>query len=624
MIVKMKKAELVVLKEDKDRLMKSLQKYGELMLITSSDNEQFHEVADDSQYLQRIEKSIKELKSYQEKSGRLGASYVVDYDEFMKADPKRKELLERIEKTNEDIARLESENKTLLDSIRFLEPWNDLDIRLSDLTAPKYANLHAGFVELRYLSTFENAISSYGGEIILLGRTNEGQALVFAVYYKDNEEVLEKVKNLGYVEQSLPAENKFVREIVAEKQSLIDRNSQRINDLQSELKELSSNVRELELLNDQINSQKELEKAHGLDTVSAVYLEGWVRKDRVDRLEKAVKESTDIYDLEISDPLPEEQPPTVTKNNAFVAPFETITDMFAKPSPYEVDPNPAMAPWYWLLFGIMMGDAGYGLVMAILFYLLIKVKKPKGNSLKLMRIFLYASIPTIFWGVLFGSYFGATWHPILLEPMAEPLPFLILSLAIGVLHILSGILMKAYSNLINGHVFDFFADQLSWISIIVGLCFLFIPVAALKSASVPMVAAGAVVVVLTAGRHKKRLIGKAISGVLSLYSVTGYMSDVLSYSRLLALSLSSAVIAMVMNMLAGMIQGSIIGFIFSIFIYIIGHTFNIVMGLLSAYVHDSRLQYIEFFGKFYEGGGYEFKPLSLKLKYIDEVNEKEN
>ena len=132
---------------------------------------------------------------------------------------------------------------------------------------------------------------------------------------------------------------------------------------------------------------------------------------------------------------------------------------------------------------------------------------------------------------------------------------------------------------------------------------------------------GAAVILLTAGRAKKGIVGKVVGGFGGLYNITGYMSDILSYSRILALSLATGVVGMVMNLLAGMIQGSVIGFIFSLLIYAVGHVFNLAMGLLSAYVHDSRLQYIEFFNKFYEGGGYAFRPLKVDPRYVEVVDQ---
>ncbi|MFA7367832.1 MAG: V-type ATPase 116kDa subunit family protein, partial [Bacilli bacterium] len=170
---------------------------------------------------------------------------------------------------------------------------------------------------------------------------------------------------------------------------------------------------------------------------------------------------------------------------------------------------------------------------------------------------------------------------------------------------------------------DIFFDQLSWILLLLGIGLFaggstILPI--LTNIGIGMIIYSVTIIIIFGGRKKDNIFGKIIGGVGSLYGITGYMSDILSYSRLLALGLSTAVVGMVMNMLAGMIQGSVIGFALSIIVYIIGHSFNLVMGLLSAYVHDSRLQYIEFFGKFYDGGGEKFVPLSLKLKHIKKVN----
>ena len=156
---------------------------------------------------------------------------------------------------------------------------------------------------------------------------------------------------------------------------------------------------------------------------------------------------------------------------------------------------------------------------------------------------------------------------------------------------------------------------------ITGLGLLFLPATAAVGKWMAII--GALVILCTAGRGNKGF-GKVTGGFLGLYNITGYMSDILSYSRILALSLATGVIGMVMNLLAGMVQGSVIGFVFSLLIYLVGHVFNIAMGLLSAYVHDSRLQYIEFFSKCYEGGGYAFQPLSIDPKYIDVVTHRQS
>lgn len=627
MIVPMKKAHLVVLKEDQERLLQSLQKHSVLMLIKTGDNEDHQAI--DGQVLNRIEKSIANLEKYREEKNN---EIIVNYEEFIQEDPRRQKYLEETERINDTILRLQNNNQSIQEELDVLAPWKGLDIKLSDLSSPRYAKLHIGFIEARKLSEVEKAIESQNGDMTVVGQKDYSLAILYAVYYQDDETLLNELKNLGFEEYQLPTVDAYAKDLIFEKETLLQNNKQEIERLEENLKELASNIEELLVLNDQLNSQLELveAKVSNITTYATCYIEGWVRSDEVDQLNEAIKEATDVYDLAITDPSPEEIPPTVTKNNDFTASFEVITDMFSKPNPNEVDPNPIMSIWYWILFGIMMGDSGYGLLMMIASHLFIKYKKPKGGTLRIIKIFYYSGITTIIWGILFGSFFGYdpvnligrlfgknNWGFALIAPMDDPLSMLILSLAIGVLHIISGLIMKAARNFVDKEYFAIFADQVSWILILAGICLFVLPPT--KSIGMIMVIVGAVTVVLTAGRHKKNLFGKITGGILGLYDIANYMSDILSYSRILALALSTAVIGMVMNMLAGMVAGSVIGFILAAVIFVVGHVFNIAMGLLSAYVHDSRLQYVEFFGKFYDGGGYEFKPLSLKLKYIDEV-----
>lgn len=618
MIVPMKKAKIVVLKEDRERLLLSLQKYGEIMLIPQSEDHEILDTTTEENFIQRTEKSLRFIKNYQEKKGFFSDYKEVNYDEFVNVDPKRLTLLKQIEEAEEQISRLKSENELIKESIAVLKPWSLLDEKLSNLSSTKHARIHVGYIDRRSFEILENEVKNVGGEVNSFGLAPEGQTIVISLYYEDNDEIMEKVRNLGYLEATLPKSNATVSEIIEEKEKIILNNNEEIDQIKTELKQLSLSITELELLNDQMETIKNLKSSPITHTLETVYLEGWVRSDRIERFQSSISEATEIYDLELIDPEKDEVPPTAVKNNKFVSAFETITDMFAKPKINEVDPNPTMSFWYWIIFGMMMADVGYGIVMAIVFFGLIKLTRPKGNALKLMRVLLFASIPTVIWGVLFGSYFGKTLNPILLDPTLETMKMLILSLVIGALHIITGILVKAYTNFIRKDYFAILFDQLSWISVLVGIGLMFLPAYA-KIGQI-MALSGAIIIVLFAGRKSKNIFGRFGGGLYSLYGITGYMSDILSYSRILALSLSTAIIGYVMNLLASLLQASIVGFIFSIFVYLVGHTFNIVMGLLSAYVHDSRLQYIEFFNKFYEGGGYEFEPLSVKLKYIDHVN----
>ncbi len=619
MIVPMKKVHIVALKEDQRALLTSIQKSGELMLLASEDVLIDEDAIFEENVIRRTDKSMRFLKKFQEKQKLFSNYHEVDYQTFVTPDPKREQLLEQVEKAEERLQQLKNENDSLKESILFLNTWKELDLPLDKLNSSKYVNIHLGFVEVKNVEALKILISEVGSELNFFGITSEGQAALIANYYEEEQVAMEKIRLLGFNEITLPKEPLFVSEMIANKQGQLEANEQMMLSITEEMQIQSKQLTELKLLSDQMATISELKKAPITKTLSTIYMQGWVRSDRQKALEKAIKEVTDYYDIDFYDPSPEETPPTVTKNNRFVTAFETITDMFGKPNPNEVDPNPMMSFWYWIIFGIMMADVGYGLVMLILFATMIKLMKPKGNALKLYKVLAFSGITTAIWGALFGSYFGVTWNPILFIPMDDPLTMLILSLIIGVLHVISGLLVKIYANIKSKQYLAALYDQVSWILIIIGLGLLFLP----KYSQIGTILAiiGASLIVLFAGRKSKNIVGRLGSGLYALYGATGYMSDILSYSRILALSLSTAVIAMVMNMLAGMIQGSIIGFVFSIAIYLVGHVFNLLMGLLSAYVHASRLQYIEFFGKFYEGGGYEFKPLSLKLKYINEIKE---
>lgn len=618
MIVPMKKAEIVVLKEDRNSLLKSLQRYGEFMIITEDEN---RETPITNPLLQKTDKYLKLLKKYKDKPSFVREIKEVDYHDFVSIDESKHNLIQRIEDIDEEIKTLESQNTSLKQSIEFFKPWQELEFVPNLAKSLKYAVVRIGYIEPRNVEKFKKISENFGSIISFYGVSQDnGQTIVVSSFIEDDQVIYDEMKMFGFNEINLETNGLLVNKLIDDKSNLLSSNLSRIKELHDEIRTFSQSSGELEVLSDQISSFDEINNASFVKTLETTYLVGWIRSDRIERFEKSVNEATDIYDIAITDPKDDETPPTVIKNNKFIRPFETITDMFSMPSKDDVDPNPVMSFWYWITFGLMMGDAGYGLVMLILFYILLKAKKPKGDGEKLFKVLFLSGFTTILWGVLFGSYFGATFMPILFIPMKEPLKMLIFSLVFGASQIICAILVAAYKNYKKKQYMDILYDQVSWILLIVGLGFLVLP--ALSKIGMIMALIGAGLILLMAGRSKKNIFGRIGGGFGSLYGITGYMSDILSYSRLLALGLSTAVVSMVMNMMAAMIQGSPIGFIFSLFVYIIGHAFNIAMGLLSAYVHDSRLQYIEFFGKFYEGGGYAFKPLSFKLNYVDKVNDK--
>jgi V/A-type H+-transporting ATPase subunit I len=561
--------------------------------------------------VQRADKSLQLLKKYVDKKEKTKVET---------SDLNGEKILYAVESATDEMQTRQAEIQTLRDKVAFWMPWEGMEEPLSASDFSRDALFLTGTVEIRRLEEFRKFIAELGGELREYGKTDHGVAVLVVLFREEEPGFSEEAKSLGFLEVSLPKEGNTPVAILDSLNRRIAENQLRIAALQKELQTLARQREELGRLADVVASEAQRKKAALGETLDTVYLEGWVRSDRTERLERAVRSVTDLYDLEFRDPLPGEKPPTVTQNNRFVDAFECVTDMFAKPDPNELDPNPVMSFWYWLIFGMMMGDAGYGVVMLGVIGLLIKKMKPKGNALRLFRVLFYTGFSTILWGILFGSYFGFTWNPILLEPMAEPMNMLILSVVVGILHLFSGLLIKAWSNFKKRDFLAVYADSFAWIFLVGGLAMLLLPVTAPIGKWLAIL--GAASIVLFGGRSAKKVPGKIGLGLYSLYGASGYLGDILSYSRILALAMSSAALAMVMNMLVGMLSsGSVIGVIGGALVFLIGHSFNLGMGLLSAYVHASRLQYIEFFGKFFTGGGIPFRPLERQWNHVDPVNE---
>ena len=277
------------------------------------------------------------------------------------------------------------------------------------------------------------------------------------------------------------------------------------------------------------------------------------------------------------------------------------------------------------IFGIMMGDAGYGLIIAALSYFALRKFKLRGTGKKLVSLILLGGVSCILWGSIFGGWFGNAGAlvglpPLWFDPINEPLTMLIFCFALGLIQIFAGMGLKAYMNIRQGKIWDAVFDQGLWYVTIIGLI---IMVTLSKAVGQYMALLGAAGLVLTQGRHQKNIVKRIFSGLLSLYDITGYFSDMLSYSRLFALALSGSVIATVINQLGLMAANSWIGWIIAAVVLAAGHGFNILISILGAYVHTSRLQYIEFFGRLFETGGHAFRPLRIKTKFIDVYQEEE-
>lgn len=359
-------------------------------------------------------------------------------------------------------------------------------------------------------------------------------------------------------------------------------------------------------------------------TENSFLLEGWIPVPLVADLEEMVEEQTETAVLLLRDPEPGEEVPVLLQNRGPSEAYEVVTKLYGSPQKYELDPTPYMAPFFFLIFGICFSDAGYGMVLALLSFLALRKLKLAGGGEQLVKLLFLGGVSSIIFGVLFGSFFGdlTQFSPLWFNPLEDPMYMLIFSFALGLIHIYFGMGLQAYRNIKAGRFWDAVFDQLTWFLFLNGLVMLLLP--ATFAIGKWLAIGGAAGLILTQGRSQQGIIKKFLSGLVSLYNTTGYLSDVLSYSRLLALGLATGVIASAINAMGGMIAGSTVGTILMILVLIGGHLFNIVISTLSSFVHTSRLQYIEFFGKFFEGGGRFFQPFGKRFTYVDVVGEDKN
>ena len=367
--------------------------------------------------------------------------------------------------------------------------------------------------------------------------------------------------------------------------------------------------------------RREEAKSRLVGTDKVVLLEGWLPADRCAALEKALEPFTCA--IETREPTEDEYPqvPVQLKNNKLTRPLNMVTEMYSLPAYGTLDPNPLMAPFFILFYGIMMADMGYGLLMMIASVIISKKYRPKGTSGELFSLLGLCGISTFIMGALTGGFFGDFLTqlvaivspgtvfalPKLFDPLDDLTMILIGSMALGMVQIVTGMAISLIEKCKRKKFLDAFFEEITWWIVFIGIALLALG----KDAAVLYVGCALVLLgPIVQGKGWGKLTG--VFG--SLYNhVTGYFGDILSYTRLMALMLAGSVIAQVFNMLAAM-PGNVIAFII---ISMLGNAMNFGLNLLGCYVHDLRLQCLEFFNKFYVDGGKPFRPMTLDTEYVD-------
>ncbi len=642
-IVDVKKMSVIALRRDRSKLVEIFQKLGSVEIIdirdktSQEDWEKLFETQESTRALTEIQGKLGEVQfalDFMARYAPAKKSLLAEkpaYDEATMEDLSHSEDLWAVVRECRDLeARLnalKSEEMRLSSTVDLLKPWDNLDVPVQEIKPTQKVAIFTGTLPSNAVEMVKNLLKDRAPESALeVVSADREFANVLLVYRKSLEqEVSEILKENSWSKVDLPQVEGTPAQAIkqaAEKQKEFETSRQEVAD---RAVELSAERPNLEVVYDYYNlmsGRVGAERTAG-NTRETFYMEGWVAKPDAERVKKALLKKIPEAYITFSDPGEEDDVPVVLKNPGFVEPFEMITDLYSPPGKNDFDPNILVSVFYFIFFGMMISDAGYGIVLTLLGLWALKTLKPKGILKKLMGLITLGGISTVFWGAMFGGWFGDLFNarPLWMNPLDDPMSLLIVSFVLGIIQIFVGLGAAAYKNIKSGNVLDAVYDQGLWAVLLIGLIMFVYP--PLGGVAKVLSIVGAIGLVLTQGRSKPNILGKLSSGILSLYDVTGYLSDVLSYSRILALCLATVLIAMVINTMAKMLGFNIIGYVLMAVALVIGHVFNIAINALGAYVHSSRLQYVEFFGKFYEGGGRTFSPFMVKTKYTNLMSEEE-
>ena len=595
-----------------------------------------------TQYIASASKALEILDGYvPEKHGMFSVRTEADESKYSM----QKDEINKVNKYIYDIVTLEKNIKRNIDSVgkinlklSQIEPYINLDIPMNfkgtKTTSCILGGISGEWNEVRFINAMNDAgAKNYHFEIL---NSTKQQTCMWVVYHKENSfEVENALREIGFSEPSFGLSHRNtkakIKKLTEDRDNLILENEK----IKEKIIKFSKYREEIKLFYDHLIMRKE--KYEALSQVGVTdnvfIISGFVPVKVSDKLKDELTEKFEVVvEMKKAD---KEEAPIAFSNNAFVAPVEGITSDYSMPSADDIDPNPIMSFFYYLFFGMMFSDAGYGLLMMIACGILGFGKVLEKGKRRAYKMFFYCGVSTTFWGIMYGSFFGDMIDtiaakflnssfrltPLLLNPTQKPLELLIISVAFGMIHILAALVIKFYMLWRSGEKADAVCDTGFWILGLLGISLFAagfgLGIAVLNTVGLAMTIIGFGGILVTGGRKSKNIIGKLFGGVLSLYDITSYVGDVLSYSRLMALGLATGVIASVINVLGSLGGASVIGIIAYIVISIFGHALNFAINCLGAYVHTNRLQYVEFYQKFYEGGGKKFKPFSMNTKYFN-------
>ena len=645
-VVAMKKLSLFCSKRDSDEIISKLTKLrcvemhrselgeDELSPCIFSDAKAEHEAI-----IGRVEAAIGALSQYEKKKFSLVKRKIdADFETFVK-DGSYDSALETVKLYEElllEKKRYSAELGAAEECLTELSPWADSDIALGFSGTERTFLARGSLPAMADLDRIADTAAKYYAVVEKVSGDAYGVYVTVIGLREYENEIMRMLVPYGFNKSAASdAEDETAAGVMFEAEKKRDFAKAKLSSIERKMAEISGKLNSLKVLCDLEKTELEKLKKHELflSSDSVELLCGWVPETKTGELEAIFDSYGCAYEFE--DPAEDDDVPVLLKNNKFAQNFEWVLSLYSLPKYGSFDPTFIMGICYAFLFGLMFADVGYGLIMILVGFLVPKLLNPSPWANAFFRSFGWCGIFCVIMGVLFGGYFGdfpiAFGENILgidmpeslallkdfdgkaIDPILNALTFMILGMAVGVVHLIVGMVIK----------FNIVRKQESWINAIfcvgswwvlfagIGLVFL------APNIGIWVLTVGALGVFIGGTLNEKKWYLKPFKGLLAFYDLINYASDLLSYSRILALGLTSAVIAQVVNILGTMAGPSPLGFVVLVIAFIFGHALNIALNVMGTFVHSARLQYVEFFGKFFEDGGRAFDPLKSNSDYTN-------
>lgn len=631
-IVKMKKFKLFALEKDRKSLLKELQKFSYVHFVkTKEEDESLKEIELNQDMTIIKEKSQKvkwmlnyfsklfpkETKKEIDESSIKETLFVLVEQQASKYDfsndyENLANISEEMDSNKEEIANLEIYRKEL-------SKWLNIKESLGNLKAFKTAKFFLGTVAKKNFEPLKDKLRNFEHTYIEEISDESSQINIMLLTSNTEEKELKnELKTYSFTETNFDFDTSFNEEyekIKNREEELKKANEKLKEKVEKLLKLIPKLLIQKEYLDNALMRETVVSNFKATDTVNVI--EGYIPLDMEEEFKKIVnKNSNKSNYLEITEvDKDDEEVPILLKNSGITGLFASITQMYALPRYNEIDPTAILSIFYWIFFGMMVADFAYGLILFILSGLALMIGKFDENKRKFLKFFFALSFSTMIWGLLYGSAFGdlIKLPTQVLDSSKDFMSIFILSIIFGAIHLVIALGIKAYILIKNGHFMDVIYDVFLWYLTLTSLIILLLAgrfglSEFTKNIFIACAVIGMLGIVVFGARDAKTLVGRIGGGLYSLYGITSYIGDFVSYLRLMALGLAGGFIASAINIIVKMlVSKGILGIILGIVVFTLGQSFNIFLSFLSSYVHTSRLTYVEFFSKFYEGGGKAFK-----------------